>query len=80
MNPSITDYPFIAIGSARININAIAFVMPKSSDGALTIRLIGGGAFNIEAKYGPAVLRNLQAFVFPGAGGTIEANVSYVGN
>jgi hypothetical protein len=79
MNPSITDYPFIAFGATKINVHAIAFVMPKSTDGSLTIRLIGGGSFTVGATHGAAVSKALQAFVFPGIS-TIEADLSYVSN
>ncbi len=76
MNPSIKDYPFIAIGSAKINANAIAYIMP-GTNGSITIRMLsGGGNFQIEAKHAAAVMKALQAFVFPGMS-DIEASISH---
>jgi len=69
---ALMNQPFIQIGAALVNINAIAAVT-KDQSGALLIRLIGPHSISVKRESADAVSKALAPFINPTFSGAHDA-------
>jgi hypothetical protein len=72
MGEEMNNQPFIQIGKALVNVNAIASIR-RTKEGSLVIRLTGSHTLAVTAESADAVWNVLMHFVDQQHGGAPEA-------